>query len=126
MARRLTLREERVFDLLELEPVRRVPWREGENGRVIIDRPRPAIRGLSGLLANANWLVTPRRIHLDEVGSFAWRRLDGATKVGALAGVIRESFPGSCDQLEERLGQYLRAMRRLQLIAFPEWDEPRN
>ena len=118
-ARQLTLREERVVDLLELEPVRRVPWREGENGRVIIDRPRPAIRSLGGLLATANWLVTPRRIHLDEVGSFAWRRLDGATKVGALAGVMRESFPGSCDQLEERLGLYLRAMRRLQLISFP-------
>ena len=41
-----SLREERVVDLLEFEPVRRVPWREGENGRVIIDRPRPVIRGL--------------------------------------------------------------------------------
>ena len=108
-----------MVDLLEFEPVRRVPWREGENGRVIIDRPRPAIHGLNGLLANANWLITPRRIHLDDIGSFAWRRLDGATKVRALAGVMRESFPDSGDQLEERLGQYLRAMRRLRLIAFP-------
>ena len=119
VAKRYSLREERVVDLLEFEPVRRVEWREGENGRVIIDRPRPAIRGLSGLLANANWLVTPRRIHLDDIGSFAWRRLDGATKVRTLAGVMRESFPESGDQLEERLGQYLRAMRRLQLISFP-------
>jgi len=86
---------------------------------VIIDRPRPAARGLSGLLANANWFLTPRRIHLDEIGSFAWRRLDGATKVRALAGVMCESFPDSCEQLEERLGQYLRAMRRLRLISFP-------
>ena len=119
MAKRYSLRRERVFNLLEFEPVRRVEWREGENGRVIIDRPRPAIRGLSGLLASANWFVTPRRIHLDDIGSFAWRRLDGATKVGTLAGVMRESFPESGDQLEERLGQYLRAMRQLQLISFP-------
>jgi hypothetical protein len=119
VAKRYSLRAERVFNLLEFEPVRRVPWREGENGRVIIDRPRPAICGLSSLLANANWLVTPRRIHLDDIGSFAWRRLDGATKVRTLAGVMRESFPESGDQLEERLGLYLRAMRRLQLISFP-------
>jgi len=122
VAKKYSLRAERVVDLLEFEPVRRVPWREGENGRVIIDRPRPAIRGLSGLLASANWLVTPRRIHLDDIGSFAWRRLDGATKVRTLAGVMRESFPESGDQLEERLGQYLRAMRRLRLVSFPEWD----
>jgi len=118
-------RNERVVDLLELEPVRLVPWREGENGRVIIDRPRPPLRGLRGLLAGANWLLTPRRIRLDDIGSFAWRRLDGVTKVRSLAGVMRDAFPDSRDQLEERLGDYLRAMRRLQLIAFGEWDEPR-
>jgi len=119
-------RNERVVDLLELEPVRCVPWREGENGRVIIDRPRPPVHGLRGLIAGANWLLTPRRIRLDEVGSFAWRRLDGATKVRTLAGVMRDAFPDSREQLEERLGAYLRAMRRLHLIAFPEWDEPRS
>ena len=118
-------RNERAVDLLELEPVRLVPWREGENGRVIIDRPRPPLRGLSGLIAGANWLLTPRRIRLDDIGSFAWRRLDGATKVRSLAGVMRDAFPDSREQLEERLGDYLRAMRRLHLIAFPEWDEPR-
>jgi len=118
-------RNERVVDLLELEPVRLVPWREGENGRVIIDRPRPPVRGLRGLIASANWLLTPRRVRLDDIGSFAWRRLDGVTKVRSLAGVMREAFPDSRDQLEERLGDYLRAMRRLHLIAFPEWDEPR-
>lgn len=124
MVRNLS-RNERAVDLLELEPVRLVPWREGENGRVIIDRPRPPLRGLSGLIAGANWLLTPRRIRLDDIGSFAWRRLDGATKVRSLAGVMRDAFPDSREQLEERLGDYLRAMRRLHLIAFPEWDEPR-
>jgi hypothetical protein len=37
---------------------------------------------------------------------------------------MRDAFPDGCDQLEERLGDYLRAMRRLRLISFPEWDEP--
>jgi len=113
-----------VVDLLELTPMRRVPWLERDDGRVVIDRPRPPIDGLRGLIRRAGWMLAPRRIRLDEVGSFAWRRLDGATKVRALAGVMRDAFPDSCDQLEERLGDYLRAMRRLRLISFPEWDEP--
>jgi hypothetical protein len=113
-----------VVDLLELTPMRQVPWLERDDGRVVIDRPRPPIDGLRGLIRRAGWMMAPRRVRLDEIGSFAWRRLDGATKVRALAGVIRDAFPDSCDQLEERLGDYLRAMRRLRLISFPEWDEP--
>ena len=114
----------RAVDLLELTPVRRVPWIEREDGRVVIDRPRPPIDGLRGLVRRARWMLAPRRIRLDEIGSFAWRRLDGATKVRALAEVIREAFPDSCDQLEERLGAHLQALRRLRLISFPEGDEP--
>ena len=115
-----------VVDLLELTPVRCALWLEREDGRVVIDRPRPPIDGLSGLFRRAGWMLAPRRVRLDEVGSFAWRRLDGATKVRALAGVMRDAFPDSCDQLEERLGAHLRAMRRLRLISFSEWDEPRT
>jgi len=117
-------RAPQVVDLLELAPMRVVAWLERDDGRVVIDRPRPPIDGLRGLFRRAGWMLAPRRIRLDEVGSFAWRRLDGATKVRALAGVIRDAFPDSCDQLEERLGAYLRAMRRLRLISFPGWDEP--
>ena len=116
----------RAVDLLELTPVRRVPWLEREDGRVVIERPRPPIDGLRGLIKRVGWMVSPRRIRLDEVGSFAWRRLDGATKVRSLAVVIRDAFPDSCDQLEERLSAYLRAMFRLRLISFPDWEEPRS
>jgi len=117
-------RPPRAVDLLELTPMRRVAWLERDDGRVVIDRPRPPIDGLRGLFRRAGWVLAPRRIRLDEIGSFAWRRLDGATKVRTLAGVIRDAFPDSCDQLEERLGAYLRAMRRLGLISFQGWDEP--
>ena len=117
-------RPPQVVDLLELTPMREVPWLERDDGRVVIDRPRPPIDGLRGLIRRAGWILAPRRIRLDEIGSFAWRRLDGATKVRALAGVIRDAFPDSCDQLEERLGAHLKAMCRLRLISFPGWDEP--
>jgi hypothetical protein len=116
---------DQVVDLLELEPVRCVPWQENVDGNVIIDRPRPPLDGLRGLIERANWLVTPRRIRLDDIGSFAWRRLDGVTKVRTLAGVMRETFPDSRHQIEERLGVYLRAMRRLKVIDFPSLEEPR-
>ncbi|MDX2437922.1 MAG: PqqD family protein [Acidobacteriota bacterium] len=116
---------DQVVDLLELEPVRCVPWQENVDGNVIIDRPQPPLDGLRGLIERANWLVTPRRIRLDDLGSFAWRRLDGVTKVRTLAGVMHETFPDSRHQIEERLGVYLRAMRRLRVIDFPHMEDPR-
>ena len=85
---------------------------------MIIDRPRPNLRSPRGLLDGILWLLAPRRIRLDGIGSFAWRRLDGVTKVRTLAGVMREAFPDSRHQIEERLGAYLRAMRRLRLIGI--------
>jgi hypothetical protein len=112
----------KAVDLLELEPVRCVPWREAEDGRVVIDRPRPNLRSPRGLLDGILWLLAPRRIRLDDIGSFAWRRLDGATKVSSLAGVMRDAFPDARDQLEERLGQYLRALRKLRVITFRGLD----
>ncbi len=114
----------RAIDLLELAPVRRAVWLEREDGRVIIDRPRPSIDGLAGIFRRVSWMMAPRRIRLDEIGSFAWRRLDGTTKMRTLAVAMRDAFPDSCDQLEERLGTYLRVMRRLRLISFPEIDSP--
>jgi hypothetical protein len=111
-----------VVDVLELAPSRTVPWREGEDGLVVIDRPRPRVRGLRDVIASAGWLLTPRRIHLDEIGSFAWRRLDGATTLRTLAQVMRDAFPDSCEQLEERLGAYVRNMQRMRLISFPDLD----
>lgn len=112
----------KAVDLLELEPVRCVPWREAEDGRVVIDRPRPNMRSPRGLLDGILWLIAPRRIRLDDIGSFAWRRLDGATKVSSLAGVMKDAFPDARDQLEERLGHYLRALRKLRVITFRGLD----
>jgi hypothetical protein len=119
-----TKRALEAVDLLELAPVRLAPWIERDDGRIVVDRPRPPMRGLSGVLERANWLMSPRRVRLDDVGSFAWRRLDGATSVRTLAGVMRDAFPNCRDQLEERLAVHLRVLRRLRLIAFPEWDDP--
>ena len=42
-------RAPQVVDLLELTPMREVPWLERDDGKVVIDRPRPPIDGLRGL-----------------------------------------------------------------------------
>ena len=94
---------------------------DGARGWTDRDRPSAAAdRGLGGLFRRVDWMLSPRRVRLDEVGSFAWRRLDGATRVRTLAGVMRDAFPDCRDQLEERLGVHLRVLRRLRLIAFPD------
>ena len=68
------------------------------------------------------FLLAPSRLRLDELGSFAWRSLDGRVTVGQLADAVRERFGDSAEPVEQRLGRFVRDLRREQLLGFPGWD----
>ncbi len=108
-------------DLLELAPVRRAGWRE-EGDRVVVERPRPGGSGLRRLLGLLSFWMSPRRLRLDERGSLLWRRLDGRNTVGEIATELAREFPDD-DQVEQRTGLYVRALRQQGLVGYPGWDE---
>ena len=90
------------------------------NDRVVLIRPKPVTRGLR---APFDWLIyalAPRRLHLDDVGSFCWRQMDGRRTAGDIAEALRTEFGDSVEPAEERLGQFVRLMQREELVTFPE------
>jgi len=108
-------------NLLELRPVRAAEWEDADE-RVVVTRPPASGRGLARLL---DWLQTTlaaRRIRLDPVGSFAWRRLDGSRSVAEVAAELRVEFGDAVEPAEERLGHLVRQLRREKLLAYPDWD----
>ena len=109
-------------NLLELTPVRLAAWREID-GRVVLERPRPRGQGVRGWLERVSNRLAPQRLRLDDLGAFAWARLDGRATVAELAGAIRERFGADAEPVEERLGQYVRMLRREGLLAYPGWDD---
>lgn len=108
-------------NLLDLRPVREAKWSEVE-GRVVVERAAPRARGLRGVRERLdNWLATPR-VRLDETGSFAWIRFDGNATVRDVVAAVREHFGTDAEPVEERLGSFVRLLRRERLVRYAGLD----
>ena len=109
------------MNLLDLTPVAAAESEE-QGGDVIVIRPRPLHRGL---LTPFHWIVyllAPQRLRLDDIGSFCWRQLDGRRTAGEVASALRAEFGDSVEPAEERVGQFIRSLRREELVCLPELD----
>jgi hypothetical protein len=108
-------------NLLDLTPVAAAEIEE-QDGRVVVIRPKPSSRGLRAPLDWLVYLMAARRLRLDELGSFCWRQMDGRRTAGAIAEAMRTEFGESSAQAEQRLGSFLRSLRREDLVRFPELE----
>jgi len=107
-------------NLLELAPRRVAPWSES-GGRVVLQVEAPERPWRTPL----DWLsykMSTKKVRLDEVGSFAWKLLDGRRTVAQVAQKLRVEFGEQVDPAEERLGEMIRMLRRGGMIAYADWD----
>ena len=105
-------------NLLDLTPHREVGWEVGEDGLVTLVRVRPSVRGLPSLGRWISFMMAPPRIRLDEVGSFAWLRMDGEADVGDLAELVRIEFGEAAEPVAQRLGHFVRLLRRERFVSL--------
>jgi len=107
-------------NLLHVHPIREARWRD-EDDTVVLERIPPRATGvMSGLGARVDhWLGTPR-LRLDATGSFAWRRFDGTTTVGQVVEEVRQAFGTEAEPVEQRLGAFVRLLRRERLVSYKE------
>jgi len=109
-------------NLLELAPVCLADSDAGAE-RVVVVRPRSYRPGLRGLLDRLIFLMSARRIRLDDVGSFAWRRFDGQTTVAEIVAAARDEFGAAVEPAEDRMGRFVRLLHREGLVAYAGLDE---
>ncbi len=108
-------------NLLEMTPLRVAAWQEVED-RVVVERPRSSVRGLRGVGEWLSYVLSMRKIRLDERGSFLWHLVDGERSVSEVAEAMRGQFGEEVEPAEERVGQLIRMLRRERLLAYPGWD----
>ena len=97
-------------------PRRRLDWRELDDGRCIVLRPRLGEGRIGRWLASK--LGNPcYRIRLDDVGSFIWRACDGETPLTEIAGRLRAGFGERVEPAEERLARFIQSMLRSRMIS---------
>ncbi len=105
-------------NLLDLAPRREVQAVRSPEGRAILLRPKfhrgPLARWVQPRLRRPYY-----RIHLDEIGTFVWDHIDGATTVGAIAEGAREHFGERIEPIYDRLQLFLQQLEQGKMIKIP-------
>ena len=98
-------------------PRRTLEWRESEDGRCIVLRPKFGRSALGRWLASR--VAEPHyRIRLDDIGTFVWKSCDGQTSLASIATRMREEFGPSVEPAEQRLATFVRQMVRSRLLEM--------
>lgn len=96
--------------ILAAVPRRLATWMEDEQGRVVLERPKPTTTGLRGIGDLISWWLSPRRVRLDALGSTAWRRLDGHATVAETAEALAAAH--GIDDAQNRAAHFVRLLHR--------------
>lgn len=111
----MSKRERKGKNYLDLIPVRNpeFSWEE-ENGVVTVLVEN---KGFFNRLAQKFW-GKPKisYIHLDELGSFIWRHIDGTSSVYEIADALRGQYGERVEPLYERLVAHMRNLEKYQFI----------
>lgn len=107
---------------MDIAPVRIADWEE-KSDRVVVIRPKPARRGFRGAMDWFLYLMSARKIKLDEIGTFVWLQLDGRQTVAQVARRIEQEYGDRVKPAGERLGYLVRVLRKEGLLGYPGWDE---
>ncbi len=104
---------------LDLIPARAaLAWSADEAGMVTLHKEN------TGLFDRAaqKLLRKPRvsHIHLDEMGSFVWPRIDGARTVGKLAELAARKFGERADPAYPRMAQYIRILASYGFVTLTD------
>jgi hypothetical protein len=99
-------------------PRRLGSWKADEDGRVVVERPKPETRGLRAVIDNLRWLMSHPKIRLDELGSFVWQRCDGVATLAEIAEATTGAFPDRAEGMDERLALFATALHHQGLVEL--------
>jgi hypothetical protein len=106
------------INLLDLKPVRLVESERSAEDRAVLLRPKFAWGPLRKLLQPR--LKRPfYKVHLDEIGTFVWDRIDGATTVGQMADAALAHFGEKIEPVHGRLATFIHQLEKGAFIKIP-------
>ncbi|MBR5134181.1 MAG: PqqD family protein [Clostridia bacterium] len=105
---------------LEQKPMRneKYAWSADENGIVTLEVENT---GIANRIAQ-KLFKKPKTsyVHLDEMGSFVWPRIDGETDLIVLGEAVKEHFGDKAEPLYERLAKYFQILHS---YGFVTWNQ---
>jgi hypothetical protein len=104
---------------LDNVPRRNIEHEEGEDGRLVLLRPK----FMSGPLAK---LLQPRikrkhfKVKLDDLGTATWRAIDGRRNVGQIADLLFEEFGERIEPRYERMSMFIDSLAKGKMVTFEQ------
>ncbi len=106
-----------VPNLLTIVPDRNVDWKETEDGKIDLIKPKYSnihIRHLvDRLMKEPHYTV-----HLDEVGSFIWHQIDGQRTVEIIGREMQQNFGERIEPVFDRLAQFIHSLHSGKFILL--------
>lgn len=105
----------------KIPAVRRgLSW-ETDDGQIIIIQEN---KGFYNRIAQKIFHTPPKsRIHLDEMGSFIWKQIDGKQNIYEIGQHVHTHFQDSAEPLYQRLCQYFYTLEQVQYIHLNSPDK---
>lgn len=93
-----------------------INWTEDECGIVTLEIEN---KGVFNRIAQ-KLFKKPRisYVHMEEFGSFIWKRIDGKKTVSDLADELKEEFGDKAEPLYERIAKYIGILKSYNFIVF--------
>ncbi len=95
-----------------------IAWSADENGIVTLDVENKGVFNRVFQLILKKPKVS--HIHLDELGSFVWRSIDGVRNVEALCELVESELGDMAHPTEERLVKFLEILKEYKFITMNE------
>ncbi|MGN1085372.1 MAG: PqqD family protein [Lachnospiraceae bacterium] len=108
---------------LERRPMRKegLTWSSDEKGLVTL-----AVENTGIMNRIAQKLLKKPKVsyvHLEEIGSFVWPRMDGEKTILALGEAVKERFGEQAEPLYERLAKYVQILDSYHFIEWRQKEE---
>ena len=107
---------------LDLTPLRQMEFKTKDDSRVDIIMPRFKHHIWKRAL-QPHWKKEVIPIHLDEIGSAIWLRMDGINNVSELCKSLQATYPEKLhppEETEKRVAQFLSLLYQQRYITFKE------
>lgn len=102
---------DRTDNFLEFIPERAIEWALDEKGRVYLIKEKSKNRIIRRLI---DWFGRSRffHIHLDEIGSEAWKIADGNLSLLEISRHLREKLGGRIEPAEDRVARFFAMLKK--------------
>jgi hypothetical protein len=114
-------KKDKKANFLDLIPERNCQWEETSDGRIDLKVPRfknPFMKKIALKLGRTEFIT----IHLDDLGSKVWDRIDGSHTVEQIGQLMEKENDEFTHQLYERLTHFLSSLSRHRFIHFKNYQ----